>query len=470
MNFRRSIIMGILLAFAFSVSAYANSSPLVYEKAPGFSIAPKGETCIAVTKEALTYVLSGGDGRTAKVKASYEMKNTSDKDVEQVMLFPFVTSYNEGFTNTVSITADGKPVKFRAYRLDDIYLSNVYISLNYKDNTNKKLMDIISIDNIIKMLNNVEYKVKNFDLNQKITVYTLHMPVNKNNQYNGDVSFKIDIKNQKVLYYDIYNIECNKDGTGNFKAWGSTNSSEVSEGKAVFAVLGGDNKGEFKSLSGQSITAEEETIGQFLRDYSVKDISGKYKNINKDDLYNYVVKKFDKSLSEKTSFVSVGEGSITYYTNNTYVGAFLYTVDFKPQSSMNVTVRYDEKATQDRRSTKEYSNMFLYLLRPAAGWKDFSNLTVNIVPNTGSPYIIDSSIKLVKDGNTGIYSGKFNTLPDKDLYFTTYKTDKPDIPEAPYVRQIKFMVKILPPIAIITCAAAIIIYIVARKRHSSLFR
>ena len=432
MNLKRSFTLGILLAFAFSLNAYANSGPLVYEKAPGFSIAPKGETCIAVTKEDLTYDLSRGDGRTARVKASYEMKNTSDKNVEQVMLFPFVNCYSDGFTgtsftSTVNITADGVPIKFKTYRLDDISYTNNYKSLNYKDSANKQLADEISMDSIVKMLNNTgEYKPKNFDLQQHITVYTLHLP-QKDKDYSAELSFKIVPKKQTLLYYRAPGFEYKDDGTGKFTVWRAKNSTGTAE-EYCFAVLGGDNKGEFKSLTGEDITAKEETIEEFLKGYKIDDISGMYKDLDTNDLYNYTVKKLDSKLSQYTNLISVGDDLLMSYAGKNYVGAFLYTVDFKPQSSMNVTVQYDEKATQDRRNTKNYSYMFLYLLRPASGWKSFSNLNVTIIPNTSSPYITGSSITLTKDSESGIYSGKFDTLPDKDLYFTTYKTDKPDPP------------------------------------------
>lgn len=424
MNFKRSIIIGILLAFAFSLNAYANSTPLVHEEAPGFSLAPKGETSIAVEKENLTYDLTGGDGRTAMVKASYEMKNTSDKNVEQVMLFPFVTSYDDGFTNTVSITADGVPVKFKTYRLDDLSYTYDYKSLNYKDSANKQLADEISMDNIIKMLNNAgEYKPKNFDLQQHITVYTLHL-TQKNKDYKAEVSFKVAPKDQALLYYSAEGVECHDDGTGKFTVWRTKNSAGTAE-EYCFAVLGGDNKGEFKSLTGEDITVKEETIEEFLKGYKDNDISGVYKDLDANELYNYTVKKLDSKLSQHTNLISVGDDSLISYTGKDYVGAFLYTINFKPQSSINVTVQYKEKATQDRRSTKEYSYMFLYLLRPASGWKSFSNLSVSVIPNAGSPYVIGSSIPLTKDSKTGVYSGKFSSLPDKDLYFTTYKTDLP---------------------------------------------
>lgn len=431
MNFKRFIITGVLLAFIFPTLAYANSTPLVYEEAPGFSVAPKGETSISVEKEDLNFDLSGGDGRSARVKASYEMKNNSDKNVEQVMLFPFVTSHNKGFTNTVSITADGAPVKFKTYRLDDIRIGTDYKSLNYKDSANKKLADAISMDSIIKMLNKAgKYKPQNFDPGQRIFVYTLHLP-KKDKDYTAELSFKVVPKEQSLLYYRANGFEYHDDGTGKFTMSRMKNSPEA-EGEYCFAVIGGDNKGEFKSLTGENITTKEETIEEFLKGYNFDYISRnnpeKYSDIDSNDLYDYNVKKLDSQLSEKSNLISVGDNLLIAYTEKTYVGAFLYTVNFKPNSTMNVTVEYEEKATQDRRSTKEYSYMFLYLLRPASGWKSFSNLNVSIIPNASSQYIIDSSIKLVKDGNTGIYSGKFDSLPDKDLYFTTYKTDKPDPP------------------------------------------
>lgn len=464
MNLKRTIFLSILFIFAFWTFAYANSGPLVYEKAPGFSLAPKGETNIAVEKEDLTFDLAGGDGRAAMVKASYEMKNTSDKNIEQVMLFPFVTSYDEGFTRTVSITANGDPVKFKTYRLDDLSYTNDYKSLNYKDGANKQLTDDISMDNIIKMLNKAgKYKPQNFDPGQRIVVYTLHLP-QKNKDYQAELSFKVVPNEQSLLYYRADGFEYHDDGTGKFTMWQIKNSTKSAE-EYCFAVIGGDNKGEFKSLTGGDISAKEETIEEFLKGYKIDDNSGEYRDVDLNELYDYNVKKLDSQLSQKANVISVGDDLLGGYAQKTYVGAFLYTVDFKPQSSVNMTVEYDEKATQDKRKTKDYSYMFLYLLRPASGWKSFSNLNVSIIPNKSSPYITNSSIRLVKDGSTGIYSGKFDSLPDKDFYFTTYKTDKPDPPPISFGIPHRLAIMLMIPLSLIIIAAA---FAIKRKMRSKL--
>jgi hypothetical protein len=77
----------------------------------------------------------------------------------------------------------------------------------------------------------------------------------------------------------------------------------------------------------------------------------------------------------------------------------------------------------DKTTTYDPLYTFEYLLNPAEKWADFDNLNIEIKPPKSNPYIVDSSIKLIKneDGN---YIGNFESLPDKDLIFTFYSKEK----------------------------------------------
>lgn len=100
--------------------------------------------------------------------------------------------------------------------------------------------------------------------------------------------------------------------------------------------------------------------------------------------------------------------------------------------------------------------MFLYLLRPASGWKDFNNLTIKVIPNESKPFVIDSSLPLIKNNETGIYSGQFDSLPEKDFYFVTYKTDKADPPLPAVVRNAPYVLAIIFPVLLIMVLIGII--------------
>jgi hypothetical protein len=109
--------------------------------------------------------------------------------------------------------------------------------------------------------------------------------------------------------------------------------------------------------------------------------------------------------------------------------------------------------------------MFLYLLRPAAGWKGFGSLSITVIPNKSRPYIIDSSLMLTRNSWTGIYTGIFDTLPDKDFYFTLYSKDKMDGPRTNR-GMIKTAAVFLMPLIIIFLLAAVglIVWLILRNR------
>jgi hypothetical protein len=108
------------------------------------------------------------------------------------------------------------------------------------------------------------------------------------------------------------------------------------------------------------------------------------------------------------------------------VEAFVYEVEFEPEERALVKVEYTMRATRDRRKSSGFTNLFLYLLDPAKGWKEFKDLNIKVIPNDGMPYIIDSSLPLEKDN--GIYTAHFSTLPQDNFYFITYHKDKLDPP------------------------------------------
>ena len=76
----------------------------------------------------------------------------------------------------------------------------------------------------------------------------------------------------------------------------------------------------------------------------------------------------------------------------------------------------------DRRKTKEPVYIYDYILNPAENWNDFKKLNIKIIPPKGSPYVVESSIELNKEGN--IYTAALESLPKDDFTFTLYHKDE----------------------------------------------
>ena len=193
----RIMCISIILFMLFSIPVHANSAPLISEKPPGFSIGSSGSTPISVNKEDLQFDLSESKSYTSNVSAVYEMKNTSNANVNQTMIFPFVTSLRDDFLKSASITADGNPVSYKVYRIEDLNIQSDHKSLNYKDN--KELRDKISIENIVNMMNKGrKYTPQFFKADDIVKVYTLHM---KENEYKNSCFKQLNVLKQPLFYY-----------------------------------------------------------------------------------------------------------------------------------------------------------------------------------------------------------------------------------------------------------------------------
>ena len=467
MKLIKTLFLSAILLMSMTTLALANSGPIVVEEGPAFSISPEGSTAISVKNEYLEFDMSKASGNTAKVTAVYEMKNTSKEAVEQKMLFPFVTSNSKNFISSVRITKDGKPVDFKTFRLVDIPEVGAGVKHNFKENANAELSATLKMDNIIKMLNQNNYLPKNYNENQTVKVYTLHLPL-KDKEYEAQVEYKLDPKKHKLIYGNVNGSNFNKDGSGKFIASVPSKFSSVISLNAFFVVLGdsSESKAVLKSSTGQELTVEEKTIGEFLTDYIANGNPLKGKIGDTTNLRPYTIKQLDVLLGRNEPLVSIYESVISSFSNP-YIGAFLYSVDFEAESSKTVKVEYEMQATRDRSVTKNYSNLFLYLLRPAEGWKEFGGFIVKVIPSENMPYIIESSLPLVKDISTGIYNGQFSNLPEKDFYFVTYYTDQPDPPIAAALGRKQSMFHLLPSLLALIALVGVIAVIlrVSRKRN-----
>jgi hypothetical protein len=467
MRLIKTLCFSIVLTMLMTTMALANSTPVIIEEDPSFSIAPAGSTPIAVKSEYLEFDTTDNLGNSAKVTAIYEMINTSDETVEQKMLFPFITSDSKNFMASVRITANEQPVEFETLRLDDLPQASRGIRHNFKDNTNSELTAAVEINNIIKMLNQREYTPKNYSENQIVTVYTLHLPA-KDKEYQAEVQFKLNPKKHKLLFSNVNGLSLNEDGSGRLTTWSLAKGAEAAGRNAYFTVLGEDSESIpfLKSITGQEITAETKTMGEFLANYIDFGSYIKYSSADTADLKAYILKQLDFMLSENDPIIDMEQEILSPYFFNTYVGAFLYNVTFKPGSSTTLKVEYEMQATRDRQKTRDYSNMFLYLLRPAVGWKDFGELTIKVIPSEAKPFIIESSLPLIKDNEKGFYTGHFDGLPDKDFYFVIYKTDQPDPPPvvSAYTSQIIYRM-LAPALGMIVMMVLVAIVIrISRKK------
>lgn len=462
-----ALIFILLNFYLLSSVVFGNSAPILIEESPGFSIAPMDNSSIAIIKEYLEFDIFADKGDFAKVTASYEMLNTSDVFIKQNMIFPYITSPRDTYKDRANISVNGNPIQYQTIRLTDLPETN-FNSMQYKDKSNKELASLINIDNIIDMVNsNNSYESKNFRLQDPVRVYTLHMPIEKE-PHRAEVTFEsVNLESQILLHYNFNSFSLNNDGTGKLGTWSSMESSNLPQEKSYIAIMGNiEEQVEITSLTDHKITVEDTILVDFLKEvisesegmYHNSDLQNDVYDIEERELIEYISEEIDTRIGRKESFFSLDGDGISAFYNSTYLAAFIYSVDFAPKDIVNVTVEYEMQATIDRRKTREFSNMFLYLLNPASRWKDFGDLNIKVIPSEEQPYIIGSSLPLVRDNTTSIYTGEFDGLPNDDFYFITYMTEEPDPPQSKYLYIVSYLLHMFYPFIIIALLSIGIVY------------
>lgn len=100
------------------------------------------------------------------------------------------------------------------------------------------------------------------------------------------------------------------------------------------------------------------------------------------------------------------------------VDAVSFTLDFAPGETREIAVSYTYRlgGYPDYDFDVKYGHIEYYLA-PAALWKDFQDLTINLYLDEGMPVITDSSVEFEKVG-TRTYQYVSDTLPEGNLTIT----------------------------------------------------
>jgi hypothetical protein len=93
------------------------------------------------------------------------------------------------------------------------------------------------------------------------------------------------------------------------------------------------------------------------------------------------------------------------------------------ETSREISVSYLSTGTMDKRETTTPKYTFSYLLSPASLWNGFNNLDMEIRTSETEPYLLESTLGFENTADRN-YTASFEALPDKDLVFTVYKSEK----------------------------------------------
>jgi hypothetical protein len=456
----------VLAILFFAVPAYGNSGPVVYVEEPAFSMIPGEGTALSIDSEYLRIDLSQEGRFSAQITADYRMVYHGDEAVSQLMLFPFITSPSRSFSDTVRITADGIPVGFETYRLMDV--PELPFSVHQENGYERYLETVgsLSMTELVNAANRQE--PIHLSLQDEVIVYTFQFP-QKVDAYEASVTFTVDPGHHTLMESGFNGRVQNVRGDVTLSRWIPGQSDSRRQPPDARIVMMGE-----KQLQEGFDVPEEVTIKQEIRtlEEMFQELISE-KNLSGDPaastaLMHFAADRLDELLGERRWVFSLDWDIFDLYFDTSYVGAFVYNVDFMPESERDISVSYEMQASQDRSGTSRYTALIAYLLSPAAGWQDFKDLSVDIIPHPEQPYLLSSSLPLAFDESTGHYRGFFAELPQDDLVFRMYHRSEPETGLVKLFNDPYILLLVVPVVLVLSVLGAVVIVVMLALKKNKM--
>lgn len=412
------IILAVILS---GVLAYGNSGPVTWFQYPGISMITIDEdTPITVLNEDLHFDFSeeGHDDYSliGNVSAKYKMKNTAEESINSRMVFPFIKNMWGVEKDQIEVLMDGNPIDYK------IYYGETVNSIS----ANGKFDESIELQEILNSVTEEKYTPKNFDYEEKGTLYRIHLEANRDETMHVVANFTTEMGSSRILAKGNNSYAYNESNEFSVGTW-------LDKEKRIMEIFSFDEDLTINIIGYQSghidadevtdfkyeIEAIEMAIDHYLIDYIVtdRDVLIGY---NIPDDKNVYFKALDQAL-ERERFISEDQISSLLIASR-YV-LIAYDVSFEALEEKTVEVRYPTLGSMDKRKTVNPTYTYNYFLHPAKYWKDFHDLTIRITPSKDYPYVLQSNLPLMKE-NDGTYIGTFETLPVEDLSFTLYEKEE----------------------------------------------
>jgi hypothetical protein len=419
----KKILCAALAAMIFLApfsTVRANSAPVYWEGYPSTVIMSVDEdTEIKVDSEKLLFDLSegmkGGYSPLCRITAAYTM-TAGDEDTASTMAFPYIGSLQSLYEGEVRITADGEEVPF------SLMFGEPAKGYGTFSDSEKKDPDPFS--RILSSISPNDYVPESFDADDKAKLVSIDL--SKTGTQSLMVSIPMDIsgRDTKIIALD-FNGYSREGDRMELKSWvAGTDTIEflVIGDQLEITVEGYTDGTEREKNDSFTYDIREEEVD--IRDYLLKEGSSLLGRSISDDstqYWNILAKEVDIALQNNDGFASIDDLTSALFTDR-YI-LFIYSMDFKKETSKEVAVSYLASGTMDRRETSTPKYTFSYLLSPASLWNGFKDLDIEIRASESEPYLLESSLKFEKTADRN-YKSSFETLPDKDLVFTVYKSEK----------------------------------------------
>lgn len=414
------ILVGVLI-FSF-VFAFANSGPVYMTGHPSTGLlAVDKNSPIEVKKENLIFDFSGEEKHYAPigiVTAEYVMVNPTAEDLSVQMAFPFIGNLGPASDDNIKIRVDNKELPY------EIYLGETVKSKNVFNSSEEAEENYFAFDEIVGTITDDIFTAQNFTEDELGKLYSIEVTPETDEGVEIFLDLTYDPSKTKVFTRGFRGLDRSGEKTI-IHGWcrePSTLDIYVLGEDIDFTIEGytdGSRQEKTDAYKCEIFENKEEVRTYLLQ--TIKNSSYlSYDNISDIQLYNVFAKVVDEQFSYNLGYSSEDE-TLSYGSINRLI-TLVYTVEFPQNSEKTVSVSYEATGTMDRRKTKEPIYTYDYILNPAVNWNDFKNLNIKIIPPKESPYLVESSIELNKEGN--IYTASLESLPEGDFSFTLYHKDK----------------------------------------------
>jgi hypothetical protein len=423
-----AIILFAATMIAFSTPVLANSGPVYWQGYPSSDIISIEENSpIRVENENLLFDFSDSDNSfyamSGKVTAAYEMFNPTIEPQSVQMAFPFIGNLDNLLTKDISITVDGSVLSYEVYFGDAVDSHRSPWQGNKEAN-----YDFASI---LKTITAKPYKATNFMDNEKGKLYTIEVQPTTDQGIYFAVDFYFDSKKTKVLTNGFNSYETNGEKR-RIGAWCYKSRTlelfVLGENIELNINAYADGKLQKKSdLLTYQISVQEVELKSYLMEYINNNThvqSGRVIFDNQsytNQLYNLYAEALDQAFTRNRGYST--EDDLMELGNHRRIITLVYTVEFPQDSGKVVRVGYRTSGTMDRTKTAKPLYTFDYLLNPAGNWSGFKKLNIKIVTPKAAPYVVASSLELVRSEDQ-VYTTTLAELPEDDFFFTLYEAEK----------------------------------------------
>lgn len=410
------VIVLILFFFLSSIPVWANSAPVYWEASPSSNVMiVEEDSPISVLKENLTFDfrenLLEDYSIVAKVNAEYTMKNTSEKEITSAMVFPYFGNFSGSRKPGGEVLVDGSPVPYTLY----------YGDAYRKENLEEEKLDL---KGALNEMETGSYEPVNFSLDEPGVLYQVTFKNLKKDHFTGKLSFSLE-GSEKVFAKNLnsYGYSADQYDIGTSVRYQDTIEVFLL-GDALNLIPEAHTFEGVTLRENEDYTVEISKKSMLFQDYYEEMIADSeylgYFVINNQTERNFFLKNLDDAFG---SARLVTEDDLAQFLHEERLIFLYYETSFQAEEEKTTSISYEAGGSMDRRSSKDPTYTFEYLLSPAGYFKDFTNLTLRVLPSEGYPYVISSSLPLDKKEN-GEYLGLFDTLPEKELTFTMYREEK----------------------------------------------